>query len=206
MEQKEQVTVKENLDTYDSIVFDYLARQFFEEKTVVEVSNKELVSQICHVLNKGDDEKPQSKTIGAILRNHNLLNKPENIGRRGEGESTSYVITKKEFLDMMKRFGYHNIISKMQNPFSNASNSSNASKLFEGNEANEGNEGNSSISKIELFISEFDKKADLRGDVAKSDAIALAESLDFPDSKECINRFLRDGILIEWKPGISRRK
>ena len=143
---KENIDQKEKHDTYESIVFDYIANLFFEEKHTVEISNKELVEHICNELGitpENTDKKPHPKTIGSILRNHSLLNKPENINRRGEKGATSYVISRSQFEDMLRRFGYNDILNKMQNLNSFASNSSNASQYFEGNEENEGNEVNS---------------------------------------------------------------
>ena len=54
-------------------------------------------------------KKPKAQSIGWILKNHNLLPRPENISKDSISRRRLYTINKSEFLDMLRRFNYDDI-------------------------------------------------------------------------------------------------
>ena len=136
LKQKAGILEEENSGTYESIIFEYLSDKFLPESRILEVSNKEILSELCKQLeiDTKDEKAPKGKTIGTILKNHGLIRKPENLKRKSKG--VIYFLNKSDFLDMAKRYGYNKILDK------HATFGSQDSLDAQKNEENEPNEDN----------------------------------------------------------------
>ena len=196
LKEKDEVTEKEDWDTYESIIFNHIATKYYEEKDIAEVSNKELVHTICDNLGidyTDKEKRPHPRTIGAILRKHNLLNKPENISRGGKGGSYSYTIPRGAFIEMLKRFDYKSIANsiiehdetlenKSEKLSSIPSISSIPSNDFELNELNELNEDRVEVD-ITLIIGEMEKHPKKKWFYTE-----IAKALDYDDPEYILGR------------------
>jgi hypothetical protein len=113
---KESVDRMEGLNTKESLSFKFIADIFKqkvkESKKSVTLSNADIRNFLNNELNLPDGRKIAARTIGAILRNFQLITRKDQIKREGDGYH--YTIFLKDFQDMLGRYKFKEIQEILQ--------------------------------------------------------------------------------------------
>lgn len=109
---KENLSQIEYSDSIESTIFNYIAGLFTTPNERIPVLNKDIYNFVNLQLELSEDKKIHSRTIGAILRKFNLINREEDVKRIDRGYE--YFIGIKEFADQMRRFGYKKPLDKIK--------------------------------------------------------------------------------------------
>ena len=130
LREKEGLEEEENSGTDECIVFEYMMRRALDG--LIEVSNKEIYDHLLaeRGIKPDAEKKPPPQRIGWILKRHGLVERRDNL-RRGSKGNRIYVINREDLLDRLKRFGYNELVKRLEDSQTPSSVSSDTSASSE---------------------------------------------------------------------------
>lgn len=158
--QREGLDKMAELDTKEGAVFEFITELFKEKSSTISILNKDICNYVNSKLGLSEEIKLKPRSVGAMLRNFDLIKRKDQTKRTSEGYE--YFLGINSFKDILQRYGFKEQLEKLekiqeQNPSSLCSGSSGSSSKNEHNEHNEHNEPTPYSSKKDGLSVDFEE-------------------------------------------------